>query len=189
MWDYSNSKGQGKRPSHCRTCTRTNTLWHVFRLVAAQRFVEKCAKTYSQFSGEVSPRHVGQRRRWTPVFQMHYDIWLNHYLYEGNNMFTCEFIYLSMPLWLLGLFTFLRIIVVFIISACNFWLYVFIGMHLCVFLQGWNDYRLMWDPDQYEGIKKIRLPSQHIWLPDIVLYNKYDGTFCKRISLVIILGN
>lgn len=39
--------------------------------------------------------------------------------------------------------------------------------------QGWNDYRLMWDPDEYEGIKKIRLPSQHIWLPDIVLYNKY----------------
>ncbi|CAG5990543.1 unnamed protein product [Menidia menidia] len=39
---------------------------------------------------------------------------------------------------------------------------------------GWNDYRLTWDPDEYEGIKKIRLPSQHIWLPDIVLYNKYD---------------
>lgn len=39
--------------------------------------------------------------------------------------------------------------------------------------QGWNDYRLMWDPDEYDGIKKIRLPSQHIWLPDIVLYNKY----------------
>lgn len=38
--------------------------------------------------------------------------------------------------------------------------------------QVWNDYRLMWDPEEYEGIKKIRLPSQHIWLPDIVLYNK-----------------
>lgn len=38
--------------------------------------------------------------------------------------------------------------------------------------QVWNDYRLMWDPDEYDGIKKIRLPTQHIWLPDIVLYNK-----------------
>ncbi|MED6258783.1 Neuronal acetylcholine receptor subunit beta-2 [Ataeniobius toweri] len=41
----------------------------------------------------------------------------------------------------------------------------------CWLTQGWNDYRLMWDPKEYEGIKKIRLPSQHIWLPDIVLYN------------------
>lgn len=52
-------------------------------------------------------------------------------------------------------------------TAFKMWLYV------CVLPQVWNDYRLMWDPDEYEGIKKIRLPSQHIWLPDIVLYNKY----------------
>lgn len=44
---------------------------------------------------------------------------------------------------------------------------------MCTLHQVWNDYRLMWDPEEYEGIKKIRLPSQHIWLPDIVLYNKY----------------
>lgn len=31
----------------------------------------------------------------------------------------------------------------------------------------------MWNPDKYEGIMKVRLPSQHIWLPDIVLYNKW----------------
>ncbi len=43
---------------------------------------------------------------------------------------------------------------------------------LMVSPQEWNDYRLRWDPDKYEGIKKLRIPSKHIWLPDIVLYNK-----------------
>ncbi|GAA6074217.1 neuronal acetylcholine receptor subunit beta-2-like isoform X1, partial [Tachysurus ichikawai] len=42
----------------------------------------------------------------------------------------------------------------------------------CWLTQVWTDYRLMWNPDEYEGVKKVRLPSQHIWLPDIVLYNK-----------------
>ncbi|XP_076015628.1 neuronal acetylcholine receptor subunit beta-2 [Genypterus blacodes] len=47
----------------------------------------------------------------------------------------------------------------------------------CWLSQVWNDYRLMWDPAEYEGIKKIRLPTQLIWLPDIVLYNNADGTY------------
>ncbi|KAL0974214.1 hypothetical protein UPYG_G00217170 [Umbra pygmaea] len=47
----------------------------------------------------------------------------------------------------------------------------------CWLTQVWNDYRLMWDPEEYEGIKKVRLPSQHIWLPDIVLYNNADGNY------------
>ncbi|KAK1890683.1 Neuronal acetylcholine receptor subunit beta-4 [Dissostichus eleginoides] len=38
--------------------------------------------------------------------------------------------------------------------------------------QHWVDYRLSWDPAKYEGIDKLRIPSRHIWLPDIVLYNK-----------------
>ncbi|XP_047010677.1 neuronal acetylcholine receptor subunit beta-4 isoform X2 [Ictalurus punctatus] len=43
--------------------------------------------------------------------------------------------------------------------------------------QNWNDYRLSWDPSKYEGIDKLRIPSRHIWLPDIVLYNNADGTY------------
>ncbi|CAJ1053000.1 neuronal acetylcholine receptor subunit beta-2-like [Xyrichtys novacula] len=43
--------------------------------------------------------------------------------------------------------------------------------------QEWNDYRLRWDPDKYGGIKKLRIPSKHIWLPDIVLYNNADGVY------------
>ncbi|XP_035250969.1 neuronal acetylcholine receptor subunit beta-4-like isoform X2 [Anguilla anguilla] len=47
---------------------------------------------------------------------------------------------------------------------------------LC-FLQHWVDYRLSWDPSQYEGIEKLYIPSRNIWLPDIVLYNNADGTY------------
>ncbi|CAL8327779.1 neuronal acetylcholine receptor subunit beta-2 [Gadus morhua] len=47
----------------------------------------------------------------------------------------------------------------------------------CWLSQIWHDYRLMWEPDEYQGIKKIRLPAQHIWLPDIVLYNNADGNY------------
>uniref|UniRef100_A0A667WW23 Cholinergic receptor, nicotinic, beta 5a n=1 Tax=Myripristis murdjan TaxID=586833 RepID=A0A667WW23_9TELE len=52
------------------------------------------------------------------------------------------------------------------IMTTNLWLF-----------QEWNDYRLRWDPDKYEGIKKLRIPSKHIWLPDIVLYNNADGVY------------
>ncbi|XP_067829380.1 neuronal acetylcholine receptor subunit beta-4-like [Heptranchias perlo] len=43
--------------------------------------------------------------------------------------------------------------------------------------QEWKDYRLTWDPEEFEGINKLRLYSKQIWLPDIVLYNNADGTY------------
>ncbi|KAA0714798.1 Neuronal acetylcholine receptor subunit beta-4 [Triplophysa tibetana] len=52
-----------------------------------------------------------------------------------------------------------------------------IRQHLPHYPQNWNDYRLSWDPAEYEGIDKLRIPSRHIWLPDIVLYNNADGTY------------
>ncbi|KAK3608489.1 hypothetical protein CHS0354_010336 [Potamilus streckersoni] len=42
----------------------------------------------------------------------------------------------------------------------------------------WMDDRLSWSPDGYEGIDKLTLPIDSIWIPDIVLYNsasKDDG--------------
>uniref|UniRef100_A0A1I7XPJ2 Neur_chan_LBD domain-containing protein n=1 Tax=Heterorhabditis bacteriophora TaxID=37862 RepID=A0A1I7XPJ2_HETBA len=37
----------------------------------------------------------------------------------------------------------------------------------------WKDYKLRWDPDHYGGIQDVRFPggSDHIWKPDILLYN------------------
>ena len=39
-------------------------------------------------------------------------------------------------------------------------------------LQKWIDYKLRWDPGEYGGVDMLYVPSQHIWLPDIVLFNK-----------------
>lgn len=46
--------------------------------------------------------------------------------------------------------------------------------HTCLLFQEWNDYKLKWNPDEYGGVDTLHVPSEHIWLPDIVLYNKYD---------------
>ena len=39
-------------------------------------------------------------------------------------------------------------------------------------VQEWFDYKLKWDPEEYGGVKTLHVPSENIWLPDIVLYNK-----------------
>ncbi|KAK9717488.1 Neurotransmitter-gated ion-channel ligand binding domain [Popillia japonica] len=44
-------------------------------------------------------------------------------------------------------------------------------------VQKWVDYKLKWDPDDYGGVKMLYVPSEHIWLPDIVLFNNADGNY------------
>ncbi|KAI1730908.1 neurotransmitter-gated ion-channel transmembrane region domain-containing protein [Ditylenchus destructor] len=39
----------------------------------------------------------------------------------------------------------------------------------------WIDYKLNWDPDKFNNIKKLHIPSDQIWIPDIILYNNADG--------------
>lgn len=36
----------------------------------------------------------------------------------------------------------------------------------------WQDHKFKWDPAEYGGVTELYVPSEHIWLPDIVLYNK-----------------
>ncbi|CAH0390559.1 unnamed protein product [Bemisia tabaci] len=43
--------------------------------------------------------------------------------------------------------------------------------------QEWNDYKLKWNPEEYGGVDTLHVPSEHIWLPDIVLYNNADGNY------------
>ncbi|KFQ58770.1 Neuronal acetylcholine receptor subunit alpha-2, partial [Pelecanus crispus] len=43
--------------------------------------------------------------------------------------------------------------------------------------QEWSDYKLRWDPAEFDNVTSIRVPSEMIWIPDIVLYNNADGEF------------
>ncbi|XP_060523967.1 acetylcholine receptor subunit beta-like 2 isoform X2 [Cylas formicarius] len=44
-------------------------------------------------------------------------------------------------------------------------------------VQKWYDYKLRWDPEEYGGVEMLYVPSEHIWLPDIVLFNNADGNY------------
>ncbi|XP_002819095.2 neuronal acetylcholine receptor subunit beta-3 [Pongo abelii] len=43
--------------------------------------------------------------------------------------------------------------------------------------QEWTDHKLRWNPDDYGGINSIKVPSESLWLPDIVLFENADGRF------------
>ncbi|XP_053159232.1 neuronal acetylcholine receptor subunit beta-3 isoform X3 [Hemicordylus capensis] len=43
--------------------------------------------------------------------------------------------------------------------------------------QEWIDQNLCWNPEDYGGITAIRVPSESLWLPDIVLFENADGRF------------
>ncbi|EZA61773.1 Acetylcholine receptor subunit alpha-like protein [Ooceraea biroi] len=45
--------------------------------------------------------------------------------------------------------------------------------------QSWYDYKLRWEPKEYGGVHMLHVPSDHIWRPDIVLYNKKKETIKK----------
>uniref|UniRef100_A0A1I7WNY2 Neur_chan_LBD domain-containing protein n=1 Tax=Heterorhabditis bacteriophora TaxID=37862 RepID=A0A1I7WNY2_HETBA len=48
------------------------------------------------------------------------------------------------------------------IMTCSVWL-----------KQVWIDKKLSWSPKNYGGVSVLYVPYEMIWVPDIVLYNKY----------------
>lgn len=55
--------------------------------------------------------------------------------------------------------------------------------------QKWKDVNLQWNPEDYGGIRKIRVPSTDIWRPDLVLYNKYVIKFnpcCVSLAYIVL---
>ncbi|XP_069014915.1 cholinergic receptor, nicotinic, beta 1 (muscle) like [Embiotoca jacksoni] len=41
----------------------------------------------------------------------------------------------------------------------------------------WTDYRLSWNPEEYDDIDVLRIPPNKVWRPDIYLINNNDGQF------------
>ncbi|XP_061664331.1 cholinergic receptor, nicotinic, beta 1 (muscle) like [Syngnathoides biaculeatus] len=41
----------------------------------------------------------------------------------------------------------------------------------------WKDYRLSWDPKDYDNINVSRIPANKVWRPDVYLINNNDGQF------------
>ncbi|CAO4385732.1 unnamed protein product [Caenorhabditis nigoni] len=41
----------------------------------------------------------------------------------------------------------------------------------------WNDFQLAWNPAEYGNISNLHVPSDRVWLPDIVLFNNADGNY------------
>ncbi|CAL8356984.1 unnamed protein product [Merluccius merluccius] len=53
--------------------------------------------------------------------------------------------------------------------------------------QEWTDYKLRWNPAEHGGITSIRVPSETVWLPDIVLYKNADGRFEGSLMTKVII--
>ncbi|KAL6724686.1 hypothetical protein Aduo_019551 [Ancylostoma duodenale] len=39
----------------------------------------------------------------------------------------------------------------------------------------WSDRKLVWNPAEWGGVERVHIPSDQIWIPDILLYNNADG--------------
>lgn len=54
-------------------------------------------------------------------------------------------------------------------------LFAFQLLHpLCsILFQYWTDIYLSWNPESYPGVQNLRFPSNLVWVPDILLYNRW----------------
>lgn len=42
-------------------------------------------------------------------------------------------------------------------------------LYTCLCFQIWTDEFLVWDPEEFDGIKEISLSSDAIWIPDVIV--------------------
>ena len=46
----------------------------------------------------------------------------------------------------------------------------------------------MWNPENYPGVQTIRFPSSQVWVPDILLYNRYGGLLLHSLTAIVLLS-
>ena len=39
--------------------------------------------------------------------------------------------------------------------------------------QKWKAYNLMWNPEEFQNIKDVRVDAKSVWRPDILLFNRH----------------
>ncbi|KAF4089074.1 hypothetical protein AMELA_G00062320 [Ameiurus melas] len=53
----------------------------------------------------------------------------------------------------------------------------------------WTDYRLSWNPKDYDNIDVIRIPPNKVWRPDIYLINNNDGQFDVALYVNVLVNS
>jgi hypothetical protein len=48
-------------------------------------------------------------------------------------------------------------------------IFIFINLIKIYSIKEWRDYRLKWNPEFYDNICIMYIPSEELWLPDIAL--------------------
>uniref|UniRef100_A0A2C9K3Z8 Uncharacterized protein n=1 Tax=Biomphalaria glabrata TaxID=6526 RepID=A0A2C9K3Z8_BIOGL len=51
----------------------------------------------------------------------------------------------------------------------------------------WTDVLLRWDIEHYDNITDVRIPSEHVWLPDILLYNFADDRLKEQRNALVVV--
>lgn len=54
-----------------------------------------------------------------------------------------------------------------VVFFCLLVFFVFFLSRCC--LQVWTDEFLVWDPEEFDGIKEISLSSDSVWIPDVIV--------------------
>uniref|UniRef100_A0A8C6TJK5 Acetylcholine receptor subunit beta n=1 Tax=Neogobius melanostomus TaxID=47308 RepID=A0A8C6TJK5_9GOBI len=53
----------------------------------------------------------------------------------------------------------------------------------------WTDYRLSWNPTEYDNIKVLRIPPNKVWRPDVYLINNNDGQFDVALYVNVLVSS